>query len=103
MSGGSKASAVRICAAELGPLGKGRLCCKVLTCSWHEQPCTVAHHLQASATVLDKLKEREEAKHKAAKLKNELESYIISIRSKVGDSPRRMSLADLLVAQGASL
>lgn len=56
------------------------------------------HHLQASATVLNKLKEREEAKHKAAMLKNELESYIISIRSKVNYGPNRMCLADLLVA-----
>ena len=62
------------------------------------QPCTFDHHLQASATVLNKLKEREEAKHKAAKLKNELESYIISIRSKVGYGPSRMSLANLVVA-----
>ena len=47
------------------------------------------HHLQASATVLNKLKEREEAKHKAAMLKNELESYIISIRSKVNYGPKQ--------------
>ena len=81
--------------------GASRACnlsCKALNCNWHEQPCSVDHHLQASATVLNKLKEREEAKHKAAKLKNELESYIINIRSKVCYSPCRMSLSDLLVA-----
>ena len=95
---------MQICAALLQRApGAGHLSCKALECDRHEQLGTVDHCLQASATVLNKLKEREEAKHQAAKLKNELESYIISIRSKVGCSPSRMSLADLLAAQGASL
>eukprot|EP00891_Asterochloris_glomerata_P004630 jgi/Astpho2/4630/Aster-00203 len=55
-----------------------------LSGAW-SQPGLTAKQKQASATVLNKLKEREEAKHKAAMLKNELESYIISIRSKVLD------------------